>query len=192
MNPIQLLMDEHRLIEGVIASLDAYAGRVATGEDLPRTDLAAYAAFLVEFVDRHHHGKEEDVLFREMAARGMPTHAGPLAVMLQEHEEGRELTRALGYLGARTGPFAPAERAELQGTVGAYAGLLSGHIEKEDEVLYPMADSMLPDAVWARIASVFETFEREPAHAERARVQRESARLLQARYTVSSRAAGPR
>jgi hypothetical protein len=55
--------------------------------------------------------------------------------MLEEHAEGRRLLRAM-----ETGP--PGERA---GAAARYIGLLRGHIDKENDVLFPLADAVLDD-----------------------------------------------
>jgi len=47
--------------------------------------------FFTVYVDRVHNKKEEDHLFPLIEARGIPRSGGPLAVMLQEHEQGRSL-----------------------------------------------------------------------------------------------------
>jgi hemerythrin-like domain-containing protein len=182
MNPIQVLMDEHRVIEQAIGALGAYADAVVAGADHPREDLAELVAFIRGFADRHHHGKEEDILFRVMAEEGMPTHAGPLAVMLFEHEQGRQLTAALGELAESDGAWTGTQRDELDQIAYGYAQLLLAHIQKEDNILYPMADQRLGKEAWNHIDAAFEAFESEPDNIAAAARFRESARNLAERY----------
>ena len=47
--------------------------------------------FLKIFADKCHHGKEENILFDELAKSGVPIEGGPIGVMLQEHNQGREV-----------------------------------------------------------------------------------------------------
>lgn len=163
MGPIELLMEEHRTIEGVLRALQAFA----TGPDLAaadaREEVRRFATFFREGADRVHHGKEEDILFAAMAERGLPREAGPLAVMLAEHREGRARTAELGRVGEGTGPLDPREQSEVTTTARAYAALLQGHILKEDQVLYPMADTLLGQADWASVERAFEAFAATPA-----------------------------
>jgi hemerythrin-like domain-containing protein len=182
MNPIQVLMDEHRVIEQAIDALGAYSDAVVAGADHPREDLAELVAFIRGFADRHHHGKEEDILFRVMAEEGMPTHAGPLAVMLFEHEQGRQLTAALGELAESDGAWTGMHRDELDQIAYGYAQLLLAHIQKEDNILYPMADQRLGKEAWNHIDAAFEAFESEPDNIAAAARFRESARNLAERY----------
>ena len=182
MSPIQILMDEHRLIERMIGALSVYAKRVQGGEDLPRADLDGFVGFIRGFADAHHHGKEEDILFRAMADQGMPREMGPLGVMYAEHEEGRGYTGSLAELVAGDGPWTEADRTQLAWAANSYASLLLAHIQKEDQVLYPMADEMLPESVWQAIEKAFATFEADAENAARAAALRAAAATLTGRY----------
>jgi len=168
MSAIEVLMNEHRVIERSLNTLIAYARAVANGADLPRADLAGLVSFLREYADAYHHGKEEDILFRAMADNGMPENSGPLAVMLSEHAEGRRLTAVLAELAAGEGAWDQDERRRLLFAATGYARLLSEHIQKEDRVLYPMARQMLPEDVWQGIESAFTAFTSAPQRVERA------------------------
>ena len=182
MNPIQLLMDEHRVIEGAIDALEAYA-KAAQGDTPPaREDLGTLVRFIREFADAHHHGKEEDILFAAMAEAGMPKDVGPLGVMLHEHVEGRGYTKSLGELAEGEGAFDEEETGQLVWAARSYANLLRAHIQKEDQVLYPMADQMLPEPTWKAIEAQFVTFEGEEAHAKRATELRAAAEALRSKY----------
>jgi hemerythrin-like domain-containing protein len=48
--------------------------------------------FLVVFVDKCHHGKEEGLLFPALEAVGVSRNGGPIGVLLEEHRKGRSLT----------------------------------------------------------------------------------------------------
>lgn len=182
MNPIELLMDEHRLIERVIDALIGYVKAVEGGSGGTKDDLRAFVAFIRGFADAHHHGKEEEILFRAMADQGMPADAGPLAVMLYEHVEGRGFAGALAEVAERGGDFGEADRGEVARAARGYAGLLRDHIQKEDQILYPMADQMLPESAWRGIEQAFDAFEADAENAARARELRASAEALVAKY----------
>lgn len=137
------LRDEHQVILRVADVLQAL---LAAEEESGAWDFDAAAdcvAFFRRFADLCHHGKEEDLLFPELEARGMPRDAGPIAVMLYEHQQGRAYVRhmdeALG--GARLGD---AEKtAVLRNAARGYLQLIRGHILKEDNVLFEMADELV-------------------------------------------------
>ena len=182
MNSLQVLMEEHRVIERAISALAGYARAVARGADHPRQDLADLVNFLQDYADAHHHGKEEDILFRVMIEHGMPVDGGPLAVMLAEHTEGRRLTSALAELAAEESAWSSERQRRLLLAAMGYAQLLRGHIQKEDRVLYPMATQMLPESAWQQIESEFSAFQAEPQRVDQAtRFERLAADLF-ARY----------
>ena len=106
---IDILMQEHRLIEQVLGSLETCVVGIEQGLPAERTTIADYAAFFRGFADACHHGKEEDLLFARMIERGFPRETGPLAVMLHEHALGRARVRALREIGEAAGPCSPVE-----------------------------------------------------------------------------------
>ena len=140
------LKTEHRAIERMLAVLEAAAQRLDDSEPV-RPDLFRDAVdFVRNFADRCHHGKEEENLFPRMEAAGVPRAGGPLAVMLLEHDKGREYVAAIaGAIDAYEGGDRSAARVIVDNARG-YAALLRQHIAKEDSVLFPMADRVLsPD-----------------------------------------------
>jgi hemerythrin-like domain-containing protein len=156
---IDVLMNEHRLIEQALGSLESYAAAVEEGFSPGRELIGEYAAFFRGFADACHHGKEEDILFQRMAERGFPRDAGPLAVMLHEHELGRAHVRELLTLASGTGTLTPRETSELLHNVSGYVPLLRAHILKEDKILYPLALRVLTAAELDAMSTEFEKFE---------------------------------
>jgi hemerythrin-like domain-containing protein len=156
---IDVLMNEHRLIEQALGSLESYAAAVEEGFSPGRELIGEYAAFFRGFADACHHGKEEDILFQRMAERGFPRDAGPLAVMLHEHELGRAHVRELLTLASGTGTLTPRETSELLHNVSGYVPLLRAHILKEDKILYPLALRVLTAPELDAMSTEFEKFE---------------------------------
>ncbi len=156
---IETLMQEHRVIEQVLGALATCVAQLKQGEPVPRARLGEFAAFFRNFADRCHHGKEEDLLFEAMTHHGFSRQAGPLAVMLAEHDEGRRCVRDLARLGEGDGELSPAERDAAVAAASTFIALLTAHIQKEDQILYPMARQHLPADVTEALAHRFEEFE---------------------------------
>jgi hemerythrin-like domain-containing protein len=154
-------MDEHRVIERVIASLDTATTDLAQGEPVRPGFFLDAADFIKGFADGCHHKKEEGVLFTAMAAAGMPTQAGPIAVMLAEHEQGRAYTRGMRQAADRLQGGDDSARADVIRNARGYTALLRQHIAKEDGVLFPMADQVIPLAAQGHVAEDFERIEHE-------------------------------
>ena len=154
--PLQELVTEHTWIKRVIAMIPALTRDLATHLPERAEALAQLVDFVRGFADRFHHAKEEDILF---AYAGESTEV--VAVMRQEHEIGRAHIRAaVAGLEAR-------QTAPVQSNLTAYGQLLTDHIRKEDEVLYPWIDRQLTDAQVGRLYSQFQevnqTFGERPA-----------------------------
>ena len=67
---IETLMNEHRVIEQVLAVLEAAAVLDEAGTPVARSRVSELGEFFKGFADTCHHGKEEDVLFRIMSEVG--------------------------------------------------------------------------------------------------------------------------
>ncbi len=161
MQATDILMSEHRVIERVLASLEAGAARLEAGQPV-RPDFFIQATdFVKGFADGCHHRKEEGVLFAAMVDAGLPREVGPIAVMLAEHEQGRAYTRGLRAAAQRLAAGDASARTDVIGNARGYADLLRQHISKEDTILFPMADQVIPAAAHVQVAEGFERVEHE-------------------------------
>ncbi len=128
-----ILRDEHQVILRALLTLESAAEQLGAGGALPEGRWTDMIAWLRAFADRNHHAKEEKVLFPAMIRAGVPAEGGPIAVMLEEHAEGRALLATM-YTGE------PADQAVA---ARRYIRLLRDHIDKENGVLFPLADAVL-------------------------------------------------
>ncbi len=161
MEATQILMSEHRVIENVIASLEKAAGRLKAGESVRPGFFVDASSFIQGFADGCHHRKEEGVLFKAMVKNGIPEENGPVAVMLADHEQGRAFTRGMRAAAERleAGDLS-AKKAVIQNALG-YTSLLRAHIFKEDRILFPMADQVIPPSAQPQVVEDFEHVEHE-------------------------------
>lgn len=137
------LILEHEGISLMLKVLDAVVKKAGQGEKIPADDLNGIVEFLTIFVDKCHHGKEEEFLFPELEKLGIPRQNGPIGVMLSEHEEGRQLIADLKAAVAAYNDGDNAAVAPMAKAAGSYIFLLNAHINKENNVLFAMADNYL-------------------------------------------------
>jgi hemerythrin-like domain-containing protein len=162
MKATDVLIEEHRVIEHVLNTLELGVNHLESGRFVRPDFFLSVTDFIRGFADGCHHQKEEGVLFKRMEEQGIPTQGCPLGVMLAEHELGRQYTRALNSAAQRmkAGDLT-ANRMAIQSS-RSYIALLRQHILKEDNILFPMANDVIP---LEQHASVWEGFE-NVEHAE--------------------------
>ena len=156
MTPIEILMEEHQLILSVLDSLEEAASRLDGGDDIRPEFFLDAAEFVSGFADKCHHAKEEDILFVAMTERDMPQDTGPVAVMLAEHEEGRQYTAAFRSAAEQMQEGDATAAADVVRNVFDYVNLLREHIMKEDNILYPMAEQIIPLEAMSRVSDDFQ------------------------------------
>lgn len=185
MKATQKLMDEHEAVLEALQILDKVAAAITAKNDQAPAHLDQLLDFFKRFVDRGHHGKEEDVLFPELERRGVRREGGPIGVMLSEHEIGRGHVRALedGLERLRRGDAGAA--AAISAHAHAYRDLLQAHIYRENNVLFVMADRIVPEDVAARLAEQFEEIERERVGQGKHEAYQAMLRDLKDRYGVT-------
>lgn len=161
MRPTEILKEEHQGIKTGLRILGRVADKLNSGQAVPPEHLEQLVGFIRTFADRCHHGKEEDLLFTEMERAGVPRQGGPIAVMLLEHDQGRGYVRGMAEAipGYRAGD--PAAARKFAQNAYNYIGLLTQHIDKEDNILYVIADMHLSDEQQTCLLEGFERVEAE-------------------------------
>ncbi|MFQ5637694.1 MAG: hemerythrin domain-containing protein [bacterium] len=153
MKATNILYEEHRIIIKVLECLQKILDSANESGKLDALAARNAIDFFRNFADGCHHAKEEDRLFVAMQENGIPREGGPIGVMLMEHDLGRKYVRAMSN---SVELAAQGDRQALgQFTQNAIdlKDLLQSHIDKEDQVLFPMADQILvPEAADALLS----------------------------------------
>jgi hemerythrin-like domain-containing protein len=161
MKATEVLMSEHRVIEHVITSLENAANRMERGQPVRPAFFLEASAFITGFADGCHHRKEEGVLFPALIDNGLPAQGGPVAMMLAEHDQGRAYNRDMRQAAQRLEQGDASARQLVIKNALDYADLLRGHISKEDCILFPMADKVIPLEQQEKLLDDFERVEHE-------------------------------
>ena len=151
---IDMLRAEHEAILAALNILDTFTQQVSADQTVECEDIDALLALFNEFADKCHHGKEEDLLFPALVKAGLTAGAGPLAVMLSEHEQGRRLVREM-----TEAAHPPLNLLDFFDAARAYSQALRSHIERENTVLFPMAEEVLTQTQLDTLADAFEEHE---------------------------------
>ena len=160
MKATQQLKDEHEGVKVMLDIIERVSKQLEETGNLNKEHFEAILGFLKIFVDKCHHGKEEELLFPALEVAGVPKD-GPIRVMLQEHDLGRKYVRAMSdaFAGLIVGEKS-ASRNIAQNAEG-YITLLRAHIEKENNVLFAMGDRLLSEKTQDELYDGFEKIEVE-------------------------------
>ncbi len=153
------LKKEHAAIETMLKILDTVCSRLKSGEKTDPADLDRIIEFFRVFADGCHHGKEEEIFFPALEMAGIPKEGGPIGVMLGEHDRMRGLMRGLAGAVDRHRAGDQKARAEIIRHASDYAIMLRAHIDKENNVLFKMAETHLSPDDEKELAERFETME---------------------------------
>ncbi|KAF5072948.1 Hemerythrin HHE cation binding domain protein [anaerobic digester metagenome] len=177
MDSIDLMVMEHENILSLVTVIRNACCGVLEGAPVEVNDLRDMITFARTYADKHHHGKEEQILFREMMDR-----LGPVAVKLIQHGMYVEHDMGRFHLGELEGALARYEaekktidKLEILVNAAAWADLLQRHIDKENNVVYTFARRSLAEDVLQSINSEVDQFE---GQAEQDGIQETALNLL--------------
>jgi len=160
MKATEQLRDEHEGIKIMLSILERVGRQLEGTGNLNKEHFDGILEFLKVFVDKCHHAKEEELLFPALVAAGVPKD-GPVSVMLHEHEMGRNHIKAMNaaFAGYIEGDLSLSK--DITQNIGGYISLLRDHIEKENNVLFVMADNLLSEKKQDELLEGFEKIEEE-------------------------------
>ena len=134
MMPIGPMMIEHRLIERMIAVMRAELDRFLREKKADPEIIMTFVDFVRTYADRCHHGKEEDILFRELGKKELSKeHRETMGQLIKDHQWARQQTKDLveateKYAGGDEGMF-----LVITARLKALADFYPQHIEREDK-----------------------------------------------------------
>lgn len=165
MTPIGYLMIEHRLIERMIALLDKHLQHVRSDRHADPEFIASAVDFFRSYADRCHHGKEEDLLFRDLESKPLeaPLKA-TLHELIQEHVLGRQMVGRLAEATAEYHEGDPEVLSAIEQGLKDLIEFYPRHIEKEDRHFFvPVMDCFTKKEL-ANLLDRFHEFDRQLIH----------------------------
>lgn len=154
-NVTQVMVDEHKLILRMIVLVERNTELLEQGKFRNWQFYLDVVDFIRNYADRFHHAKEEDVLFVELVKNGMPAKQSPIEAMHMEHDQGRVYVRNMEEAAQKALDGETGQATIIAENAKGYAALLRGHIEKEDDILYPLAERVLPEEVRSRMLAAY-------------------------------------
>jgi hemerythrin-like domain-containing protein len=143
--PLRRLVDEHKRIKRLLALIPDVVSEIRTSTEIDSDLLLATVDFIRGYADRFHHMKEEDILFDYTDRE-----AEIVQVIFEDHD------RARGFVRAIVQALEDGDRIALCNNLVNYRELLTEHITKEDDILYPYIDRGLSTS---QVGEIFQRFE---------------------------------
>ncbi|MBN2034569.1 MAG: hemerythrin domain-containing protein [Deltaproteobacteria bacterium] len=134
MMPVGPMMIEHRLIERMIKVMDSKMVEMKTEGKADMAFIETAVDFIRTYADRCHHGKEEDILFRELKKKTISQeHHKIMEELIEEHRQGRKVTSKLVEANERYMAGDSKALDEIIESMQTLVAFYPRHIEKEDK-----------------------------------------------------------
>ena len=138
------LRKDHKLIEKVLQALDATIKLLKEGKQIPEQILLPTIDFTQNFTDVCHHGKEEEALFPALEKAGMPSHMGPIRMMIVEHQRTKDIAGKIEEASKKY--LNTDDSVDLILALETYVQHVTEHLWKENNRLFMMAEARLNHA----------------------------------------------
>jgi len=160
-------MIEHRLIMRMIALIDKEVVRIEQNKKVNLPFIMTAVDFLHTYADQTHHGKEEEILFRDMAKKSLSD--GDKRIMnelIQEHVMGRATTAELVNAAEAYQKGYEVALPLVTHSLRKFVDFYPKHIEKEDKVFFPSCMSYLSEFEQNAMLEEFREFDRTMIHSK--------------------------
>jgi hemerythrin-like domain-containing protein len=159
------LMIEHRLIERMLMVVKDVVAKIEAQHEVDPVFVDTAVDFIRMYADRTHHGKEEDILFRQL--KNKPMSDEDLRIMnelIEDHVFGRMTTKALVEANSRYRNGDEMALAEISSKLRTLIEFYPRHIEKEDKVFFPSARNYFSDEEDQAMLAAFREFDQKMIH----------------------------
>lgn len=159
------LMIEHRLIERMIRRIEKALTEIKEKKKVDPVFVDIAVDFIRTYADRTHHGKEEDILFRDLARKNLS--ADDQRVMnelIEEHVFARKTTRELVEANDRYRDGDNSALTVIAEKLSTLVATYPKHIEKEDKLFFPSCRAYLSQEEEQRMLEEFWEFDRKMIH----------------------------
>ncbi len=159
------LMTEHRLIERMISLIKHALAQIESTRKVDPVFVDTAVDFFRVYADRTHHGKEEDILFRELSKRPLSDEdQRVMKELIEEHVFGRQTTKALVDANARYRTGDASALADISGKLRTLVEFYPKHIVKEDKVFFPASRTYFTNEEDQMVLAEFWEFDRKMIH----------------------------
>ena len=169
------LMIEHRLIERMLKVVQRKLDDVVQTQSIDPFFVDTAVDFIRVYADRTHHGKEEDILFRDLRKKELSSKDRQLMdELIADHIFGRTTTKALVEANMRYRRGDKAALGEVTAHLQTIVDFYPVHIKKEDIVCFPAFRAYFSEEEDQAMLAEFWEFDKKMIHEKYTAVVKES------------------
>ena len=159
------LMIEHRLIERMLTIIKNGLAQVVETQKIDPMFVDKAVDFIRTYADRTHHGKEEDILFRDLNNKGLSeVDRRVMNELIEEHVFGRSTTKALVEANTRYRNGDSSALGDVARHLHTLVDFYPKHIEKEDKVFFPASSGYFSEEEDKAMLAEFWDFDQKMIH----------------------------
>jgi len=165
MKPRGPLMIEHRLIEKMLKVVEKELAYINKDSAVDTVFIDTVVDFIRMYADRTHHGKEEDILFRELENKKLKDNdLIMMKELIDEHIQARKAVRELVAANENYRNRDSKSIEIIKEKLGFLVRFYPEHIQKEDKIFFPNAERYFTGKELEKMLADFREFDRKMIH----------------------------
>jgi hemerythrin-like domain-containing protein len=158
-------MVEHRIIMRMISLIEQEVKRIEKSNIVDQSFVDKTVDFLLTYADRTHHGKEESILFRDLAQKKLSDIDNSIMnELVQEHSAGRAITAALAAAAETCRNGDASGLPIIKECLRKFVDFYPRHIDKEDKMFFPSSMSYFTESEQKAMLDEFKDFDAKLIH----------------------------
>ncbi len=159
------LMIEHRLIERMLSVIKKVLDQIESQQRIDPVFVDTAVDFIRFYADRTHHGKEEDILFRDLNDKPLSAEDRQIMeALIREHAFGRRTTSELVDANTRYRDGDETALNDIADKLQTLIDFYPKHIEKEDNIFFPSSRTYFTDDEEQAMLAEFRAFDQKMIH----------------------------
>ena len=164
MNIIAPLVEEHRIIKGTLAVFETEIEKIKEQQRIDHVSIDMSIDFIRTYTDLVHHGKEENILFRELEKKNLSAeHSKVMNELMAEHKYSRTIVGR--WMDATEKYFAGEDTSqEIVGCLQELNIFYAQHIMKENKHFFGPVLEYFTQEEQNKMIQEFEEFDGKILH----------------------------
>ena len=161
MKPTDNLIIEHREISELLNIMSIIADNIKSKDVFYPNDVEEIIDYLIIILDKSHQDKEDEVFYPELIMSGVPNDKAPLSIVNYEHTLAKHYLNEISscVVNCKIGNDFSGDL--LADSLTNYVIVIQNHIQREEEIVFPMANEVLSEEKQNEISQKFEDIEQK-------------------------------